>query len=280
MPFLRSLRGKEGHKGYCGEKKESFMYPETILVIGNIASGKTTVGPRITNTVSGTFIGADNIFFTIKTKDAYLHALSILDLPKRKLKKIPSEELDQLRETIINHELAMLNERVDVIRKQVDSIQKDRKIPVIDSGIVMNWIYTKSHHLNGRITDAQWERFNAAFHDKLYEDLDGERTAKNMLAAATVVYMKDTPRHCRQRIVKRAKNDPTREFEIKEYSMKYLRSLHRASEAFIREFKPQFGQFIEVAIPKIGNISTKWRRVTIKTEAAAPCDNGLSLTHN
>lgn len=124
-------------------KKQS----KTLVIVGNVASGKSTATKIITNKLNAQKIDADDLFQTLD--------------PFSKL------YLENMSRWALTNELWLTVERVKLIQESMKKTDKD--LVVIDSGLLMSWVYTYGHYLNGVISADEWNLF-----ENIYTKLCGE----------------------------------------------------------------------------------------------------------
>lgn len=164
--------------------------PKMITIIGNIGSGKTTVLPVIAKAIKGKLVDADNLFQTID--------------PFREL------YLNDLKRWALANELWLTLERVILVQKYLR--QRNNKILVVDSGLLMSWAYTHSHFLSGTMTGDEWKLYRRLF----------DKIATNLFTSAVVVALECSVPSLMKRIKKRG-----RQFELKYYNPTYLKQIDK-----------------------------------------------------
>jgi deoxyadenosine/deoxycytidine kinase len=164
-----------------------------ITIIGNIGSGKSTALPLVAKHLKAQTIQADDLFQTTDPfSQSYLH--------------------DMGRWAFAN-ELWLTVTRVKLIKKELR--QSSKKICVIDSGLLMSWVYTHSHFVAGRISEAEWQ-----FYQELYEDYSGD-----LLENSSVIFLDYSIPTLLKRIAKRG-----RQYELDFYTEQYLQELQGGLE--------------------------------------------------
>ena len=170
------------------------MQKNTLVIVGNIASGKSTATKIIANELGLSYIDADDLF---QTTDPFREVY-----------------LENMSRWAFANELWLTVERVKLIQEQ--QLQKTEEITVIDSGLLMSWVYTYSHYLNGVITPNEW---------KLYEELYNH-LATHVLSSMMVVKLGYTVPTLMKRIQKRA-----RQYELDFYTEDYLSQIDTGLKA-------------------------------------------------
>lgn len=165
-----------------------------ITIVGNIASGKSTLVPILAKTFKAKAIHADNLF---QTKNPFARLY-----------------LEQTKRWAFVNELWMTTERIKILKKY---LKKQRKgITIIDSGILMSWVYTYSHLLTGNISKHEW---------KLYHHIYTE-FAQEFFKNSGVIFLSYHPKTLLKRIAKRK-----RDFELKYYTLSYLEQINKGMDA-------------------------------------------------
>lgn len=166
-----------------------------LTVIGNIGSGKSTLTPILTKVLGATAIDADDLF---QTSDPFA---------RRFLKDISRWGF--------TNEVWMTLARVQLIRSQIHKATTEWV--VIDSGLVMSWVYTYGHFAAGKIDSDEWQ---------LYQDLYSELTKDISLNA--IVYLDYENDVLLDRIKKRG-----REYELEFYKKDYLDQITQGLQHYI-----------------------------------------------
>lgn len=171
---------------------------KTLVIVGNIASGKSTATSIITKKLKAQKIDADNLF---QTTDPFAKVY-----------------LENMSRWALTNELWLTVERVKLIHEALEKPKKD--LVVIDSGLLMSWVYTYGHYLNGIISEDEW---------KLYEDLY-TRLCKDVLSKMIVVRLKYDLPVLMKRLKKRA-----RAYELEFYTEDYLSQIEKGLVALERK---------------------------------------------
>lgn len=141
---------------------------------------------------------------------------------------IPFREIylkDVKRWTFIN-ELWMTYERAQLV-KQFNN-DHDTLI-LVDSGLLMSWVYTYSHFLVGNLNLNEWE-----FYEKLYNDF-----AEEYLKNSSVVLLKYSIDTLMQRLKKRG-----RDYELEFYTREYLEQIDEGLVALQKKLQQMGSQII------------------------------------
>ncbi len=165
-----------------------------ITIIGNIGSGKSTALPLIAKHLDAQTIQADDLF---QTSDPFAQPY-----------------LQDMGRWAFANELWLTVNRVKLITAELAKSKK--KLSIIDSGLLMSWVYTHSHFVAGRISQAEWD-----FYRELYEDYSSE-----LLANSAVIFLDYSIPTLLKRITKRG-----REFELEFYTKQYLEELQEGLES-------------------------------------------------
>ncbi len=192
---------------------------QIITIVGNIGAGKTTSLPFVATALSADLIAADDLFQTINPfKDAYL---------------------SDLKRWAFTNELWMAHKRVNLIKTAIEQSDKDNI--VIDSGLIMSWVYTKSHFLAGKMTQDEWNFFNELFTQWSRFSF---KTTLLYITAPIDVLMK--------RIQSRG-----RDYELKMYKRVYLEQLELGLKDLSTNFAGIFDDIMTIDYTEIGNLTEK-----------------------
>ncbi len=170
--------------------------PNYLTIIGNIGSGKSTAMPLLLKALDAQPLYADDLFQTLDPfRDLYLQ-----DVPR----------------WAFTNELWLTYERSKMIQKY--SIEHDKgqnpenqgKLVLVDSGLLMSWVYTHSHLLVQNISLPEWE---------LYEQLF-DSFASEYISRSCVVRLRYSLPTLLARIKKRG-----RDYELAFYTKEYLEQL-------------------------------------------------------
>lgn len=175
------------------------MKPKVITIIGNVACGKTTAIPVLAKAINADVLDADNLFQTTNPfKDLFLSDLS--------------------RWALAN-ESWLVVERVKLFNKFLSKSKKN--IHMIDSGLLMSWVYAKSHVLTGKMTQAEWDLFEEIFNKEI------SQLPKNDL----VIYFHFSYETLMKRIGQRG-----RDYELRQYS-EYVKELQLGLDALTKKLQ-------------------------------------------
>jgi len=159
-----------------------------ITVIGNVASGKSTLLSLLESEMKIQGVAADNLF---QVSDPFAKPF-----------------LSDMKRWSFTNELWLTAERAKLLRRE---LRKDAKgLVFFDSGLLMSWVYTYSHFLVGNITPDEWS-FYLDLYDVLTNDILYE------VKVIRLNYYVDT---LMSRLQKRA-----RDYELAFYTREYLGQL-------------------------------------------------------
>lgn len=121
---------------------------KVVTIIGNVGSGKTTLSFLLQKQFDLKLLKADELFQTTNPfRDIFLADISRWGLA---------------------NELWLVKERVKLMRKHLHTYKKHTSL--VDSGILMSWVYMHSHFRTKKITKHEWELYEHLF-DELTKDL-------------------------------------------------------------------------------------------------------------
>jgi deoxyadenosine/deoxycytidine kinase len=112
-----------------------------VTVVGNVGSGKSTAVPIIAEAIGANILFADNLFQTTN----------------------PFREnfLKNINRWAFTTELWMMVERIKLFNQYIT--ENKNKRTVIDSGLLMSWVYTYGHFVNKIITKEEWQLYETIF---------------------------------------------------------------------------------------------------------------------
>jgi deoxyadenosine/deoxycytidine kinase len=180
---------------YKGSKKVKL-----ITIVGNVASGKTTLTAILAKALKARKIDADklylsNPFFPLTIKD-------------RKRWSLTSD-------------LWFLKERIKLMKK---INRNGGKHLIIDSGLPMSWVYAHSRLKNSFYKKDEWQ---------LYESLFSDST-NQLPKTDLVIVLTGSTKYLLNQIDKRG-----RDYELKYFDQKYLKSLNTSLQCYIRKCRQQ-----------------------------------------
>lgn len=175
--------------------KNSF---KQIVIVGNVAVGKTTLMKSLEKLQNTTVLGADELFLTNP-----FFQLSKQD-PKR---------------WVFANDVWFLTKRVDMIASHQEKLRTSHLI--IDSGLLMSYAYALAHLDNRSMSEEEFALYDSLF-DLLCEGIKLPDLVVFLHAPTTVL---------RKRIEER-----NRVFEVQNY-FEYLTSVNSATEKMIQKIK-------------------------------------------
>lgn len=178
------------------------LQPKVITIIGNVAAGKSSAMDIVADALGAEQVKADEFF---QTTDPFRE-----DFLK-----------DQSRWALPN-ELWLTIERVKLIT-QAKASYPDKNL-AIDSGVLMSWVYTYSHYLAGKITQAEWDLYQGIF----------DHYTIDLLQNLQIIYLDYPLETLMYRLKLRG-----RDYELAYYTESYLRELQAALDALIRKLTSQ-----------------------------------------
>lgn len=183
-----------------------------IVVIGNIATGKTTLTDLLARQLPARKVKADDLytinpFFPLAVKDRAKWSLA--------------------------SDLWFLYERMKLVRPIRRYLQETHV--VVDSGLLMSCVYAHSRLESGYFTNDEWEMYQT-----MYDEL-----TKGLAKPNLVVHLQASIETLRKRIKKRG-----RKFEIKHHTRDYLTSLSNSLRVMERKFEKQGMRTIPIDVEK------------------------------
>jgi deoxyguanosine kinase len=196
--------------------KETDMRSNIITIIGNVASGKTSAAPLIVEALGADFLDADTLF---QTED-----------PFREL------YLQNTRRWALTNELWLTMRRAELLEQAIS--MNSGKPLVIDSGLLMSWVYTYSHLAVGNISQDEWELY-----EKVYNSV-----TKNLLSELTVIHLNYSMPTLLKRLKQRG-----RDYELAYYTRDYLMQLESGLNALITRMNMEGLRVLEVPETKVSD---------------------------
>ncbi len=166
-----------------------------ITIIGNIASGKSTLTELLTKKMPAIKISADEFYKT--------NPFFPLSLKDRKRWSFSSD-------------LWFLLERVKMARKYSDLLKQS--YVVVDSGIPMSWVFANSRLKQGYYTSDEW-KFYQAYHNDM---------TLGLINSDIIIHLNVDESLLLESMKKR-----NREFEMLYYNTEYLRALNGSIRKYI-----------------------------------------------
>lgn len=176
--------------------------PKTLVIVGNVASGKSTATQIITKKLNAIKVDADDLF---QTTDPFA---------KRYLENMPRWALA--------NELWLTVERVKIIKEQTE--KAGNNLVVIDSGLLMSWVYTYGHYLNKVISQDEWNLYETIYH----------KLCSEVLSKTLVVRLKYDMPMLMERLNKRG-----RQYELEFYTPHYLKQIEKGIIALEKKLKSE-----------------------------------------
>lgn len=164
-----------------------------ITVIGNVGTGKSTVTALLAEAMAATLVKADELY---------------------KVNPFFSLTLEDRSRWSLASDLWFLHERMKLAH--TTQIQLEKAPVVVDSGLLMSFVYAHSRTVSGFFIPEEWDLYQG-FYDQLV-------TAE--LLPDKVIFLTAPIDFLRQRIIKRG-----RDFEIKHHSKAYLSDLATSLDA-------------------------------------------------
>jgi deoxyadenosine/deoxycytidine kinase len=178
------------------------MKTQLITIIGNVASGKSTAVPFIAQEIQAERVDADNFFQTIDPFAKHF--------------------LKDISRWAFANELWLTYERAKLIRKTLQEVTSPYLL--IDSGLLMSWVYTRSHYIQGLMTEAEWQLY-----ENLYQEIAGD-----LLEDMLVVYLDYSLPTLMERLHKRG-----RDYELEYYNENYLNQIQQGLAALYDKLSSQ-----------------------------------------
>jgi len=175
-----------------------FLYMNTnkmLTGIGNVGAGKSSALEIVSKCLEAKSIDADNLF---QTSDPFA-----------------KEFLKDTSRWALANELWLTNQRANLLRDELTK-SKNQWL-VVDSGLLMSWVYTYSHLLVGKMSLEEWELYEELF-DKLSQGLESE----------VVLWLDYSLPTLLKRINKRG-----RDYEMEFYTKEYVEQLQLGIDALV-----------------------------------------------
>lgn len=172
--------------------------PQFLTIIGNIGSGKSSAAQILSSALHLPAIDADSLFQTIDP--------------------FAKNYLKDIKRWSFTNELWLTMNRAKLIAEQ----ENPGQLTVVDSGLLMSWMYGRAHRLNGHYTEKEWRFFR-----QLYNHF-----ADDFMGKTLVLRLKYTQKTLFERIKKRG-----REFELEYYTPEYIAGLEHGLNALGRKLR-------------------------------------------
>ncbi len=173
--------------------------PPLITLIGNIASGKTTALPLVGQALNAHVLYADELFQVSPFRDRYLE-----NTPR----------------WAFSNELWLTEQRYRLTTQTI--AEHPEEAIVIDSGLLMSWVYSYSHVLVGNFTESEWELYDRLF----------SHWFSPLQSRLQVIAFNCTLEEKLRRIRKRG-----RDYELSAYTPEYLQQIDLGLEALKEKLK-------------------------------------------
>ena len=191
-------------------------HAHTITIIGNIGVGKTTTLPFVAKALDADIVEADDLFQTTNPfKDRYLK---------------------NMKRWSLTNEIWMAYKRKELIATAIEQSEKENI--VIDSGMIMSWVYTKSHFLSGKMDADEWALFNELF-----------TTWSRFSLKTTLLYLTAPVDVLMKRIQARG-----RDYELAMYTPVYLEQLEMGLKDLTANFAGVFDDTVILDYTEIGDL--------------------------
>ena len=194
------------------------MKPKMATIIGNVGAGKSSALKMVAECLQAKPVDADNLF---QTSDPFA-----------------KDFLNDNQRWALANELWLTKERADLLRKELTL--EDSEWLVVDSGLLMSWVYTYSHLLVGKMTQDEWD---------LYEDLFDALTQG--IESEIVIWLDYKMSTLLQRIEKRG-----RDYELEYYSETYLRQLNQGIDALVEKLAKTNTRLIRITEAEVADFVT------------------------
>lgn len=169
-----------------------------ITVIGNIASGKSTLAQRLAEELKADFVAADELF---RINPFFQEAVK-----------------DRARWSLIS-DLWFLEERV----KLLGAIDRSGdRTTVVDSGLLAGYAYAAFRTSMKQYTEDEWQLYQTYYH----------RVTQTIPVSDVVVYLKVDPALTMERIRLRG-----RPHELQNYTQEYIGGFEQGLEFVVQELK-------------------------------------------
>jgi deoxyguanosine kinase len=171
-----------------------------VTIMGNIGSGKTTISTFISRELKTNILLADNLF---QTKNPF-----------------KEDYLKNINRWAFTNELWMTIERVNLLKKYI--AKQNNSITIVDSGLLMGWVYMRSHLLTNTISQVEWNLY-----EKIYKKL-----SEDILKTSKIIYLQCPYSILYKRIQKRG-----RVYELNSYTKPYLMQIQKGLSNFLCDAK-------------------------------------------
>lgn len=182
-----------------------------LTLVGNIGSGKSTALPLLVKEFEAKPVYADDLF---QSTDPFAQ-LYLQDTPR----------------WAFTNELWLTHQRSLIIKSHLENTENHNSLSIIDSGLLMSWVYTHSHLLVKNITLDEWE-----FYEQLYDQFSSD-----ILTQTGVVRLRYSIDTLLSRIKKRG-----RDYELEFYTREYLEQIELGLDALEKKLTTQGVPFVSI----------------------------------
>lgn len=175
---------------------------QLLTIIGNIGSGKSTAMPLLLDSLQAKPLYADDLF---QTTDPFAQPY-----------------LDDTPRWAFTNELWLTYQRSELLREHVRVSNGSSQLTVVDSGLLMSWVYTYSHLLVKNISLDEWELYQTLY----------DHFSQAVLHESAVVRLQYSIDTLLERIQKRG-----REYELAYYTREYLEQVEQGLDALEKKLR-------------------------------------------
>jgi deoxyadenosine/deoxycytidine kinase len=190
--------------------------PPLVTLIGNIASGKTTALPLVGKALDAHVLFADELFQVSPFRDRYLE-----DTPR----------------WAFSNELWLTEQRY---RLTIETLaEHPDETVVIDSGLLMSWVYSYSHVGTGSFSPSEWELYDRLF----------SHWFSPLQSRMKIIAFNCSTKEKLERIQKRG-----RDYELSAYTPEYLQQIDTGLEALKTKIKTLGMELHELESEELGDL--------------------------
>lgn len=191
----------------------------TITLIGNVATGKSTVLPLMSEAVRGVAVDADAFFQVSPFRDDFLRSMS---------------------RWAFTNELWMTYQRSLLLSDKM--LTDGNSLLVIDSGLPMSWVYTQSHVQEGFMEMREWDLY-----EQLFLSVSGAWLSETVIVELTAPIPL-----LMERIASRG-----RDYELALYNETYLVQLEKGLSQFRNRFQSSVAGWVICSEHDLEGITTQ-----------------------
>jgi deoxyadenosine/deoxycytidine kinase len=184
------------------KKNSDNSTPIFLIIVGNIASGKSTATNILAKALKIPFIEADLLFQTTN--------------PYRE------DFLSDMSRWALANELWMTVNRVKILKNYAQ--ENGSNVVLVDSGLLMSWVYTFAHQSDGVLDQRDWSLYQQLF----------STIAQDFNRNIRVLHLDYSIPTLLERVARRG-----REYELQYYTAHYLSSLNRGIGELVKSLKKQ-----------------------------------------